>query len=272
MRKNYAYLLFALFFAFSSCKEENVEDSLTQEVIAQEPTLFTFIYKGKEYEELRSNPDDPLQSKVIEKVLLTDNYSISPVSDRKNTYLLFDNSDHAKRYFSELNANSRCLQPSPTQNGGNWAILVLFRDKNLNGITSSIGPTNSGYSAGAQLVLIIDNQINPDYTGINRPSSINIPSLGVSPYDFNDRTSSLYFQHSDSYYNKKNNCTRPAIVFLYQDQNYGGVSILFSVLGDVTARIPDLTDYLFYDFFGVKYGPSWNDKASSMSVFFGSEL
>ena len=267
MKKNYAYLLFALLFAFSACKEENVEGSLTREVIAQEPTLFTFIYKGKEYEELRANPDDPLQSEVIEKVLLTDNYSISLVSDRKNTYLLFDTSEDARKYFSEIDTNSRCQQETSTTSGGSSALLGLYRDKNYN---------NSGFviprdANASRLALVIDNSpfFNSFDNNRNSPSELNIPSLSASPYNFDNQTSSLHLQHGTTQENYNNGCQRRAYAILYNNSNYNGLSfVIYVPAGGLPIKISDLSDYLFYDFFGIKYGPSWNDKITSLRLFF----
>ena len=256
MRK-YVYLIFALFFALSACQEEVLEDASEKIVSESESIVFTFIYKGEKYQEVRSSATDPFQNKVIERVLSTDNYSIFSDPNQEDTFFLFDTSEDAKRFLIP-SENARCA----TDDRGNIAYLALYKDKNYNGTTYAPRPSNANAS---QLVFEIDNNVNT----FAIPKSIRIPNLGVSPYSFNDETSSMKLEHNSSVRNlPRYGCERKAIAILYLDSNYLGRSLTLSSEGSTnTVKVPDLSKIYFYDFFGIDYGSTWNNKISSLEFF-----
>ena len=183
MRKNYVYLLFALFFAFSACQEEDVQSTVEEDAEEVEPITFTFIYKGKTYLETRSSETDSFQNKTIEDVLSTNDYSIFFDQKQKNTAYLFDNSEDAKSFFkaSFSNSNARCSDE------GNRGELVLWRDKSFEPAEKLIKHPNGNVErvvdASGSVRFEIDN-----YSNTSTPESILVPDLGVSPYRFNDKT------------------------------------------------------------------------------------
>ena len=280
MRKNYAYLLFALFFTFSACQEDGIESPSGMDVSENESTTFTYVYKGNKYLETRSSPEDPFQNEIIAKVLSTDTYAIHNDLNQKdkNTLFLFDSSKELIDFLGASSINARIDCNSGNQTGGHVANLVLYRDKNYEGSRGR----SPGWIFGSGPSFLwtsytIDNYpTTPDADGYpylqyvgNRyyPCTLSLPSLG----GMNNATSSLAFSHrpyassTSSLDFRAAQQNHRAAVVLYNKENYGGVALSFTLRGyETDLVIPNMGVGYFYDFFGIKYGPSWNDKISSL--------
>ena len=284
--KKYAYLLFALFFAFSACQEDVVEETSDADISEVKPITFTFVYKGKEYQEVRSSATDQMQNKIIEDVLSTDSYAIhSDLAQKdKNTFFLFDSNEGLKEFLGVSGSNARLDCNSGNSTGGHTANLVLYSNKDYEGSRGRSPGWIFGNITGPRYwwqSYSIDNYpqfANPvignwgylDPPG-DFPCSLRLPRLGI----MNDKTSSLAFSHrpiaaqNASREFKLAQQDQRAVAILYNKENYTGQSLSFSLRGyEVDLIIPDMGKGYFYDFFGIKYGPTWNDKISSLEMYF----
>ena len=283
--KKYAYLLFALFFTFSACQDDVVEEAADTSTVQVEPTTFTFVYKGKEYQEVRSSVTDQMQNKVIEDVLARDSYSVHQDVKRGNKFFLFDNSEELKEFLGVSSVeNGRLDCDAGNATGGHTANLVLYRNRNYDGRRGrSAGWIFGNGASSLWKSYSIDNYprfANPVTNGLSYlnptgdfPCSLRLPTLGA----MGDKASSLAFSHrpvlgpgaSREFGLAQQN--QRATVILYNKSNYDGISISFTLRGYATdLQIPNLKDLFFYDFLGAKYGPTWEDKFSSLEMYFNN--
>ena len=283
--KKYAYLLFSLFLALSACQDDIVEEASNENVVEVEPTAFTFVYKGSEYREVRSSVTDQIQNKVIKDVLSRDSYSIHQDEKQKNKFFLFDDSEELKTFLgvSDLE-NARLDCNAGNDIGGHTANLVLYSNRNFDGRRGRSagwifgnGPSSlwksysiDNYPRFANPVTIGLGYLNPSG---DFPCSLRLPTLG----GMNDRVSSLAFSHrpvlgsgaSREFGIAQQN--QRASVILYNKSSYAGISISFTLRGYAPdLQISNLKDLFFYDFFGAKYGPTWEDKFSSLEMYFNN--
>lgn len=272
MRKSYAYLLFALFFAFSACQEEDVQSTVEEDIEEVEPTTFTFIYKGKTFLETRHSKTDPIQNKTIEDVLSSNAHSVYEDSKKENTYYLFDDDEEAKKFFNvkdDINAAIDCNAYA------NLAILNLYRDKNFYAgrlDRSSGNPYQPRYDFNALWQSYgIDNS-----SGIAQFAREELPcDLYASSIEYDNEATSVALVHLLS--NPTNSgvdvaaTNRRAVAILYIDRDFKGRSFVLVAQAGSTSAISDLSKTRFYDFFGIKYGPTYNDKISSVALYFSDD-
>ena len=260
--KKYAYLLFALFFAFSACQEDVVEETSDADISKVEPITFTFVYKGKEYQEVRSSATDQMQNKIIEDVLSTDNHSIYKDPERENTIYLFDSSEEAKSFFN-ISISSKNTRVDCSA-GENRAQITFYRDKNYEHPYS--------FEPWSYNPDFYDN--NPReywsfYRIDNYSSTFNIPcSRSVSDMgSFDNKASSIKLDYF--WGGSVEAGYRKVVLFIYTEKNFLGRSEVLTRDGyRGFVGTPNLSNAYFYDFFGIKYGPTWNDKISSFDISF----
>ncbi len=249
-----------------------------------ESITFTFVYKGKEYQEVRSSATDQMQNKIIEEVLSTNSYSVHQDVEQENKFFLFDSSEELKTFFGLSGAENARLDCNSgnSATGGYVANLVLYRDTNYQGRRDR----SPGWIFGSGPDFLwtsytIDNYPNapgvdgypslPRFVNGPFPCSLSLPGLG----GMNDKTSSLaftlipYASASSSLEYRAGQQNQRVAVILYNRENYQGISLYFTLRGyEPSLLIPKMSSGLFYDFFGIKYGPSWNDKISSLEMYF----
>ena len=258
--KKYAYLLFALFFTFSACQEDVVEEATNENASEIEPV--TFVYKGKDYQELNFSENTTAQNEVIAKVLATDNYSIYKDPERENTIYLFDSADEARSFFkvSSGSTNTR----TDCNAGENEVWLTFYREKRYEHPYSFEPWTNNPdfYDDNPREYWSFYRIDNYSST-FNIPCSRSVPNMG----SFDNKASSikLHFFWGGSV----EAGYRKAILFIFTEKGFGGRSEVLTRDGyRGFSDAPNLSDAYFYDFFGIKYGPTWNDKISSFELFF----
>ncbi len=252
--KKYAYLFFALFIVLSACQEDAIESSLDQTTEAEDAVTFTFVYKGKEYQEIYSGENSSIKNDVIRQVLQSKDHSVLVNSKRKNTYTLFDSSEEAKRFFgiSTNNINSSC---DATRNRSS---IVLYKNKNYNGRRISSLPSTLGNDHYRYNI-----DLNPSTSTIDAYTILDLATAA----NFDNKTSSVVLRHT------QNVCDKKAIVGFYSKKYLAGQSIFIesphpSNSNSFYTGIGDLSNFFFYDFFGIRYGSTWNDKISSLEFYF----
>ncbi len=255
MRKNYAYLLFALFLAFSACQEDVIESTSNQNLEIEDATTFTFVYKGKTYLEAHFSPDAPFQNTVIEEVMSTDTYSTYIDPENENTIYLFDSGAEAERFFNTSPSNAR----TDCNTSDNLVWLTFFSERNYEHpypfqpwSTSSKQNLYDNNPREYWSFYRIDN-----YPSTSIPCSRNVPDMGSFDNDAN-AIKLHYFGGStvESNYRK-------AVLVVYELSNYGGRSRVWT--RDLYRGLSDERDLT-----NVFLPPSstWRYKISSFKLYF----